>query len=130
MLSKEFEEIDFSALDELWPAKEGLYAFDHDSVLERGKQARRWLKARPEKVIAVVTHSRFLRTSVVSSRFANADYRIYDFNEKDESGDALLVQWVATESRGGGMGKSIKGPGIVKPKDFPSAKTEQASQGA
>lgn len=41
--------------------------------------ARQELKARKEKVIAVVSHSAFLRTAVANARFANTDYRIFDF---------------------------------------------------
>jgi broad specificity phosphatase PhoE len=58
-----FPQVDLSEVekDEVWPKKEGLYAYSYESLLERGRVARKWLKARPEQAIAVVSHDGFLR---------------------------------------------------------------------
>jgi broad specificity phosphatase PhoE len=97
-------------VDERWPSKEGEYAFTLEAVLERGRECRRWLKGREEKCIAVVSHSGFLRVGVSNRRFANADFRVFDFAEEDD-GEARLVEWEFTERNGGGLGKSEKGEG-------------------
>lgn len=109
-------------MDPKYPSKDGIYAFTQTQVLRRGVVAKEWLKSRTEKVIAVVTHSAFLRTSVSNSRYANADYRIFGFKE---NGDGVeLVQWETTEKAGGGMGRSQKGWMEIEEGDFPDAKEE------
>jgi broad specificity phosphatase PhoE len=105
----EWPEFDWSTVDPVFPAKEGLYAYSRAALVNRGIECLRWLKARPEKVIAVVTHAAFLRTAVCGQGFANADFRIFEFAEGDEEG-RQLVQWKLTEMKGGGLGKSYKGP--------------------
>ena len=50
-LANEFPNVDFSQLDQHWPVKEGLYAFDRQSIIQRGKEARRWLRRRSETVV-------------------------------------------------------------------------------
>ena len=87
-----------------------------------GLDFRQWLKARPEKVIAVVTHSGFLRIWISHTKDANADYRIFDF--ADDTGDEL-VEWECTEHRGGGMGKSEKGKAYVESTEFPQEHREE-----
>lgn len=116
-LVKEFPTVDFSEIGSVWPSKSGPFAYDREAVLQRGRDARLWLRRRPEKVIAVVSHSAFLRTSVASSRFANADYRIFEFADDDEE-SPRLVQWEMSEASGGAMGRSVKGPMGVEPGDF------------
>lgn len=65
------------------------------------------LYARPEKAIIVVSHSGFLRQGVTGSWFVNADYRVFDFEPReDENQPYRLRQWEETEARGGGMGNS------------------------
>ena len=103
-------------MDPEWPAKTGKYTYGRDAVLQRGHDARLWLRRRPEKVVAVVTHSAFLRTSVAYSRFANADYRIFEFAEGEDN--VALVQWQMSDVRGGGMGRSPRGRVGVEPGDF------------
>ncbi|KAI9728486.1 MAG: hypothetical protein M1828_003888 [Chrysothrix sp. TS-e1954] len=120
-MAKEFPYVDFNFVDSLWPAKTGKYEFALGPVQQRGLEARRYLKGRPEKVIAVVSHSAFLRTSIAPARWANADYRVFDFEEDDESDLARLVQWKTTESHGGAMGRSVRGVMGVEEGDFPEA---------
>ena len=110
----QFPQFDFSQVDSIWPRKIDQYAFTENAVGKRGQTCRAWLKHRPEKVIAVVSHSAFLRTGVTPQRFANADYRVYDFAA---DGDAL-VERSLTAHNGGGMGKSPKGKFQPQPADF------------
>ena len=67
-----------------YPEKTGIYAFTPPAVLARGEACLAWLKARPEKVIAVVSHSGFLRVGIANRGFANGDYRVFDFVDGDE----------------------------------------------
>jgi hypothetical protein len=78
-----FPQVDFSEVekDEVWPRKEGLYAYLYESLLERGRVARKWLEARPEKAIAVVSHDGFLRVGICGRKFGNAHFRIFEFDE-------------------------------------------------
>ena len=115
-MSKEFPTVDFSSVESTWPSKTGSFAYGREAVIQRGREARRWLWRRPEKVIAVVSHSAFLRTSIAFARFANADYRIFDFTNTEDS--LRLVQWEMSEARGGAMGRSTKGLMGIEPGDF------------
>ena len=97
-----------STVDPLYPAKTGLYAFSKNGLTQRGIEARKWLYSRPEKVIAVVSHAGFLRTSLSHRMYENADYRIFDFGEGEQN-NPPLIERDETEQKGGGLGKSEKG---------------------
>lgn len=64
----------------------------------------------------VVSHSGFLRVGISHTRFANADYRVFEFVDDSV---ASLLEWKTTEERGGGMGKSQKGMAYAEPSEFP-----------
>jgi broad specificity phosphatase PhoE len=113
-LTEEYPQFDFNTVCPEWPAKTGLYAFTEEAIARRGRECRAWLKARPEKVIAVVSHSAFLRVGISHYKWANADYRIFEFADDGDQ----LVQWQLTEKRGGGMGRSPKEPIYPSPSDF------------
>ncbi|KAF2707152.1 phosphoglycerate mutase-like protein, partial [Pleomassaria siparia CBS 279.74] len=136
VMASEFPDFDFSAVDPSYPDKTthlstNPYAFTRRAILARGQTCLRNLYSRPEKVIAVVSHSGFLRTAVCHRRFFNADYRIFEFDEEAMAesrkngeglgggGEFLLKEWETTEERGGGMGRSEKGVVKVLPTDFP-----------
>jgi len=104
LMEKEWPQFDWDSVDPLYPAKTGLYEYTRQGLLERGLMAKQWLKDRPEKVIAVVSHSGFLRVGISQKRYENADFRIFDFAEGLE-----VKEWELTEERGGGLGKSEKG---------------------
>jgi broad specificity phosphatase PhoE len=108
-MREEWPQFDWSTVDPIFPDKTGLYAYTIDALTKRGIEVRKWLRERPEKVIAVVSHSGFLRCGVSNRRFANADFRIFDFAEADGQVDAQLVEWELTECKGGGLGKSPRG---------------------
>ena len=113
----EYPGFDFSGIEAPYPAKTGPFAYTHDAVKQRGVDARKWLKSRPEQLIVVVTHSAFLRTSVVWRRFANADYRVFTFS--DDSDSVELIEDELTES--GGMGRSEKGIMEDEEGEFPDS---------
>ena len=114
ILAQEYPTLDFSTVFPEYPSKEGRWEFSESAIIQRGMDCRRWLRARSEKVIIVISHSAFLRTAITPTRYENADYRVFDFAE---TGDHL-VQWSLTEDNGGGMGRSPKGPYYRKPADF------------
>ncbi|KAK7527661.1 histidine phosphatase superfamily [Phyllosticta citriasiana] len=123
-----FPSLDFSAVDPTYPNKtspspsSNPYGFTRRAVLARGQACLRWLHARPEKVIAVVSHSGFLRCAVSARRYANADYRVFEFDDDNaDNVDGLIRvrEWEQTEALGGGMGRSEKGVARVVPRDFP-----------
>ena len=62
LLQKEMEgkPVDLSRVINGWNSNQGKWAADAHSVEVRAREVRQWLKARPEKVIVVVTHGGFL----------------------------------------------------------------------
>ena len=114
MIAAEFPEFNFDTVSPEFPDKTGRWKFTEEAIRQRGIDCRKWLRSRPETVIAVVTHSAFLRIAISPTRFANADYRVFDFLENTDE----LKQWSLTEERGGGMGRSPKGVPVILPTDF------------
>lgn len=103
---KEWPQYDWSTVDPIYPSKTGLYTYSKQDLAKRGATVREWLRNRPEKVIAVVTHSGFLRVGVSYRRYENADFRVFDFAEGETENGGKLVEWGLTEKKGGGLGKS------------------------
>jgi len=97
-----------------WPNKTGLLEHTQKAVKRRADGEIEWLRNRSEKVIAVVSHSAFMRTSVAHAFFANGSYRIFGFEE-----DGAFVEWDRTRLGGGGMGTSRNGRAEIKQEDFP-----------
>ena len=62
VLKKEMEgkPIDLSLLTDGWNMKTGRWSPSAQALKKRAKEARQWLKTRPEKDIVVVTHGGFL----------------------------------------------------------------------
>ncbi|KAI9724427.1 MAG: hypothetical protein M1812_000495 [Candelaria pacifica] len=116
VLSREFPQLDFSTVFSEYPSKTGRWAFSQSAITQRGKDCLRWLKMRPERLIIVTSHSGFLRLGVSHCQYANADYRVFDFEQGD--GEELVEREV-TEKRGGGMGNSKIGRVFIRPGDFP-----------
>lgn len=119
-LSKRFPELDFSHVDPTYPDKSDKtpYAYTKKANRERGNHCLEDLFARKEKVIAVVSHAGFLRTGISKRRFANADYRCFEFS-RGVDGKLGLVEDAETERSGGGMGRSEKGVFEIQEWDFP-----------
>ena len=104
-----------SKVDPLYPSTTGPYTFTRSATLARGQSALSSLYSRPEHLIAVVSHSGFLRTAVSASHYANADYRVFTFKEGIEGGGGYeLVEDEGTREKGGG--KSDPGTPEEEPK--------------
>lgn len=123
-MAEEWPAFDWSTVDPVFPAKTGLYEFSKEGLTRRGEAARRWLRGREEKVIAVVSHAGFLRVGVSYCAYDNADFRIFEFAEGGEGEEVggRLVEWELTEERGGGLGKSEKGVFGWETQHFPEEK--------
>ncbi|KAF1920246.1 hypothetical protein BDU57DRAFT_438399 [Ampelomyces quisqualis] len=131
VLEKEFPNFDFSTVDPSYPDKttnlaSNPYAFTQKAILARGQTCLEELYSRPEKVIAVVTHSGFLRTAVCNRMFFNADWRVFTFDEqamaeaeKEDQKKFILKESAKTEKNGGGMGRSDVGVFGIEKGDFP-----------
>lgn len=63
----------------------------------------------------------------ITCRYANADYRIFDFAPDTDAEKPELVEWSLTADNGGGMGKSEKGRAEIDARDFPTEKTEEVA---
>lgn len=118
-MAEEWPQFDWSTVDPEFPSKAGLYEFSKRGLTERGIVARKWLRSRPEKVIAVVSHSGFLRVGVSYKKYENADFRIFDFADGHDEIGGILEEWEMTESNGGGLGKSPLGYFPMGPADYP-----------
>lgn len=147
LMEKEFPNYDFSSVDPSYPDKttnlaSNPYAFTKKAIIARGQTCLRELYDRPEKVIAVVTHSGFLRTAVCNRMFFNADWRVFTFDEEamkesEMRGEKkfVLQESDETERKGGGFGRSAVGWFGIVDGDFPPevedvSKDEQAKQPA
>jgi len=110
-MSHAWPQFDWSMIDPAYPSKEGLYEFSQEALERRGAEAKRWLEKRWEKVIAVVSHAGFLRVGICNRKFENADFRVFELDGSTQEGEdgPRLVEWDLTESKGGGLGKSLKG---------------------
>lgn len=74
--------VDFSRLDAGWDSKDGRWAPDTPAIEMRAREARIWLRDRPEKEIVCVTHGGFLH------------FLTEDWNEHD---DFTGTGWANTE---------------------------------
>ena len=136
IIKKEFPQYDFSSVDPSYPDKttdlnNNLYAFTRNAILARGQTCLKQLYSRPEKVIAVVSHSGFLRTAVCNRMFFNADWRVFTFDEEamqKNPGNFILKESKETETKGGGMGRSDVGYFGIREGDFPDIEEQQAKQ--
>ncbi|KAF1965736.1 phosphoglycerate mutase-like protein [Bimuria novae-zelandiae CBS 107.79] len=144
-MAKEFPDFDFSTVDPLYPDKtsnlsSNPYASTRRAILARGQVCLQSLYSRPEKVIAVLSHSGFLRAAVCNRHFFNADWRVFDYDEErmkesksrgegvDGQGMFLLKEWKETEERGGGMGRSEIGVFGPETADFPPGVEEEETR--
>jgi len=107
-------DIDFSTVPSDWNSKTGPYAPTNDALAKRAAKVRRWLKARPEKQIVVVTHAGFLRwlTGGEGGAFENCEWRTYRFDvEGEDDGEARLVPIHGGD--GEGDGRAVSTPGAT-----------------
>lgn len=134
-LKRPFPAFDFSTLDPVYPDKSSpqgkRYAHNKSAVLARAQIALDKLYHRPEQLIVVVSHSAFMRLAVSGTYYANADYRIFDFDDRQSDDEPYsLKEWEWTRSNGGGLGLSQKGQVELGSGDLPpdkgSAKVESS----
>ncbi|KAF2227415.1 histidine phosphatase superfamily [Elsinoe ampelina] len=118
-IAKEFEgkPIDLSALEtpegQHWNDKKGKWAPHADAIIARAAAARKWLHARPEKDIVVVTHGGFLHyftedwtgtDRFAGTGWANTEWRTYTFRSATE---ATFVETPDSLSRRAGTEKPL-----------------------
>ncbi|KAJ5775588.1 phosphoglycerate mutase-like protein, partial [Penicillium nucicola] len=95
-LRKEMDEaklpVDLSFVEEDWTSKVGRYEGTMEKLRTRARDARIWLKNRPEKEIAVVSHGNFLHFLTDdwedgckhdATSWTNVEYRTYEFAEEE-----------------------------------------------
>lgn len=118
-LAREFPEVDFAAVDPVYPDKTSppaaAYHYTRSAILARGQTALGRLRARPEKVIVVVSHSGFLRVAVTGCFYFNADYRVFDFAGSQEKPPRAEQPALAAGAGGvDGKGEAGKDPQIIE----------------
>ena len=91
-----------------WTSKQGFWAADYESLQNRAKWLRQWLKNRPEQTIVLVAHGDILRriTSTPAGpseyMWKNAEARIWEFDPKSvDSDDCWLYQRENVAAAGG-----------------------------
>ena len=102
----EFAGLDLSSLTPDWNSKQGFYAATETAIRARARWMRRWLRARPERRIVVVSHGDFLRYITKGENnheaWANVEMREYTFavgedGDKDEEAWLVPVKSVVQE---------------------------------
>ncbi|KAJ5081155.1 phosphoglycerate mutase-like protein [Penicillium angulare] len=95
LLEKERENlpIDIGLLTDDWTSKEGRYQAIRGKIQARALNMRCWLRKRPEKDIAVVSHGAFLHFLTddwedackhEATSWANTEHRVYNFVEQSD----------------------------------------------
>jgi broad specificity phosphatase PhoE len=91
-----------------WTSKQGFWAADYETLQNRAKWLRQWLKNRPENTIVLVAHGDILRriTSTPAGpseyMWKNAEARIWEFDPKSvDSDDCWLYQRENVAAAGG-----------------------------
>ncbi|CUS11551.1 unnamed protein product [Tuber aestivum] len=109
VLEKEelFQGLDFTSLPDDWTSKEGKWAPEPDSLRERARFVRKWLKSRPESHVVVVLHGGFLYYltegwdgdgNLPGPKWGHTEFRSYVFADGDEDG-ALAVETDESKER-------------------------------
>jgi hypothetical protein len=124
VIQKEFPGFDFSTVDPVFPdmsspARKG-YVHNRTAVLPMAQYGLEKLCCRHEKLITVVSHSALSRLAASGAQYANADYRIFDFEHRKNDSDAFLLQErTSTSTQGGGMGRCVKENVTIGSGDLP-----------
>ncbi|KAL2858018.1 histidine phosphatase superfamily [Aspergillus pseudoustus] len=127
LLQKEIDEkglpVDASLVHEGWNVKTGRYAPTNHAINNRARDARRWLKARPEKEIIMVSHGGVLHyfsedwedsSQYQGTGWLNTEYRTYTFSDnvdlddlegrKLDEDNATLAETIESRTRRGKEG--------------------------
>jgi broad specificity phosphatase PhoE len=91
-----------------WTSKQGFWAADYETLQNRAKWVRQWLKNRPEETIVLVAHGDILRRITSTPEgpsmymWKNAEARIWEFDPKSvDSDDCWLYQRENVAAAGG-----------------------------
>ncbi|MCJ1463831.1 hypothetical protein MMC07_002440 [Pseudocyphellaria aurata] len=103
--------VDLSLVHDGWNSKSGRWAPTKAAVDKRSRQARQWLKARPEKEIVVVTHGGLLHyftedwtdsDTFIGTGWMNTEFRSYHFIDAeadDEEDNASIIETAESSRR-------------------------------
>ncbi|KAL6714531.1 hypothetical protein ACLMJK_007956 [Lecanora helva] len=107
--------VDLSRVMDGWNSKKDRWAPTAGALEKRAREARQWLKARPEKEIVLVTHGGLLHyftedwtdyNAVMGTGWANVEYRSFEFvNEEGEN--ASIVETSRSKERRRGSEKPL-----------------------
>ncbi|KAI0829237.1 phosphoglycerate mutase-like protein [Trametes gibbosa] len=103
----EYAALDLSPLTPDWNGKAGAYAASEPAIRARARWVRRWLRARPERSIVVVSHGDCLRYITTGRNahepWANVEVREYTFAEDagDDTDEEVWLVPVGPVARGG-----------------------------
>ncbi|KAF1994196.1 phosphoglycerate mutase-like protein [Amniculicola lignicola CBS 123094] len=93
----EFKDFDFASLTDDWTSKKGFYAPDPESIRNRTRWVRHFLRDRPENNIVLVAHGDFLRNITADAQgpseygWKNAEVKIFHFDAETLDHEAFLV---------------------------------------
>jgi len=130
VLKKEFDDsglpVDLSLIEEGWNTKTGKWAPTAMALMNRAREARQWVKARPEKEIVLVSHGGFLHyftddwedsSFYQGTGWTNTEFRTYQFSDIVDTEDlegytvtgdnAIIVETPESRKR---RGKSTEAP--------------------
>ncbi|PUU75616.1 hypothetical protein B9Z19DRAFT_1131019 [Tuber borchii] len=118
VLEKEelFQGLDFSGLPDDWTSKKGKWAPDPDSLRERARIVRKWLKSRSEDHVVAVSHGYKLGIATATSRAlagAKPSSGSYAFVEGDDDNASIIETDESKERRK--EGKKPVGETEMKP---------------
>lgn len=117
ILKDEFKDkpVDLSLVKKGWDSKKGKWAPTTEAIKARARDARAWLRSRPEGDVVVVTHGGFLHYltedwtdsgKFLGTGWANCEYRSYSFTS-DSDPEASLVETAESHARRRGTEKPI-----------------------
>ncbi|KAL8951335.1 MAG: hypothetical protein Q9222_002700 [Ikaeria aurantiellina] len=118
ILKEEFKNkpVDLSLLPEDWDSKQGKWAADRKVIEQRCREARKWLKARQERDIVIITHggllhyltedwtgaAKFQVIALQGTGWENTEFRSFHFVEGDDENAAIQETRESKGRRGGG----------------------------
>ncbi len=102
--------VDLSLVEDGWNNKTGIYSDTPEAIAARARNLRRWLKARPEKEVVLVTHGGFLHwltedytgfVSHLGTGWANTEFRSYQFKDGERDSASMVETVASRELRSG-----------------------------
>ncbi|KAL8715850.1 MAG: hypothetical protein Q9220_000517 [cf. Caloplaca sp. 1 TL-2023] len=118
ILKEEFKDkpVDLSLLTADWDSKQGKWAPERKAIEQRCREARKWLKARQETAIVVVTHggllhyltedwtgaAKFQEIALQGTGWENTEFRSFHFVDGDDENAAIEETGESRQRRGEG----------------------------